>query len=941
MKTPRKKTSRRFAGGTRARSAIAALLALTLASPALALPGDLDRSYNAASHYPGYATGTGIHGYNTLGRAIANDAGRAVVAGRYQLYCDASVPCTTHFALTRYDRDGRPDPVFGDVVTRIGASSEARGVAVAPADESASTRVVAVGSSGESAAIAVYTNDGDLDTGFSGDGIHTFVVSGGPTRLDDVIVQNDGRIVAVGTTGASDSPAQIVVRFLPDGNPDLDFDEDGVVVLDEDSVGLPGATTTGTHVALQDDGKILTLGTVKAVGSSNQWFVAARLVADDGSLDTTFADGGARVDGRAWLGYGGDEDPGGIAQSSEGAIFVASVSNSFVTLYRYDASGAPDVAFSDGRGVTDDQKLGQPAVVETGTPYRVFRNIDMELDGDDRPTVVGQYAEGGPGSPFSPVWSERFVSRWTAAGYRDAEFGDMGFVRGGPATSDATVDHVSVAVDSVRGYVLVGAHFSGFEIASRFSAARYLGGPSCGDGRLDDGEVDTDGDGIEDRCDNCPRVCNPDQLDSDLDLFGADACEGPAMCPAIDQGDPGHCDGTDGSLCCVPELSAAASVGPDGPSCGIAGTTTVLASEKRVEAGGGPGTNAALELHVPAGAVDEHVTLSYTGLRSSTREGEAPAGRGTWFRSGRSSRAVIAAGEFAPLPHYSFTDRDGDGTPEHPPVVVFSWEDEDDDGRTDSEPVHRERSMNILHKERAADPDEAPSRLFQNGCARHVCGVIGADGLPTDWGTDPDPSGRGLRACCDPVGNRAYAEIGGFSAYAATDPLCPQMDRSILAVTRLDREPSKQRFSFKGSFEIVESLDSGINPAKRGFRLEVVDAAENPVALIDIPSGAYDRVTRTGWKTNRAGNRLSWKSRAGVGGVTKISIGIGGRGGPGLVSFKIGGKGVLPVGNAVLPLSARIRLDDGAYQTGHCGEVDFGAAERGDCHLDGRRVLCR
>lgn len=50
--------------------------------------------------------------------------------------------------------------------------------------------------------------------------------------------------------------------------------------------------------------------------------------------------------------------------------------------------------------------------------------------------------------------------------------------------------------------------------------------PACG-GNNDNS--DTDGDGIEDTADNCPKLSNPDQTDADSDGFG-DVCD---VCPAI------------------------------------------------------------------------------------------------------------------------------------------------------------------------------------------------------------------------------------------------------------------------------------------------------------------------------------------------------------------------------------------------------------------------
>lgn len=57
--------------------------------------------------------------------------------------------------------------------------------------------------------------------------------------------------------------------------------------------------------------------------------------------------------------------------------------------------------------------------------------------------------------------------------------------------------------------------------------------PTCAEANL--GSPDTDGDGIVDACDNCPKDANADQADADNDGMG-DACEPPVI-PPTDNGD--------------------------------------------------------------------------------------------------------------------------------------------------------------------------------------------------------------------------------------------------------------------------------------------------------------------------------------------------------------------------------------------------------------------
>src|SRR5262245_31554955 len=54
---------------------------------------------------------------------------------------------------------------------------------------------------------------------------------------------------------------------------------------------------------------------------------------------------------------------------------------------------------------------------------------------------------------------------------------------------------------------------------------------------------DSDGDGVLDDADNCPKVANADQFDADGDGIG-DACEGVIVVPGDDADDAGGGDGT-------------------------------------------------------------------------------------------------------------------------------------------------------------------------------------------------------------------------------------------------------------------------------------------------------------------------------------------------------------------------------------------------------------
>ena len=127
---------------------------------------------------------------------------------------------------------------------------------------------------------------GMLDPNFDADGIATFDVGPEGTYTGyDVAVQEDGKILFLGTAPTSEGVAAVVVRLFPDGSVDPSFGQNG-------SYFLIGANiqTDGRAMAIQPDGKIIIVGAAEV--NSEFGVVAIRLNGTDGSLDVGFGNGG-------------------------------------------------------------------------------------------------------------------------------------------------------------------------------------------------------------------------------------------------------------------------------------------------------------------------------------------------------------------------------------------------------------------------------------------------------------------------------------------------------------------------------------------------------------------------------------------------------------------------------------------------------------------------
>jgi uncharacterized delta-60 repeat protein len=284
---------------------------------------------------------------------VVQPDGKIVVAG-------GAFPLFTFlgdFELVRYNPDGTLDTSFGvgGIVTTSfpGQGSYAFDVALQP-----DGRIVAAGtdfvnfssqqSSNTDFALARYLPDGTLDTSFGSDGKVTTDFQLGNDDAFSVLIQPDGKLVAVG------SAIDIVkfydfaaARYLPDGTPDDTFGAGGKTQVDFGTFGTDVDHDQALGAALQPDGKIVAAGfTIYDLGVSSD-FALLRWNAD-GTLDTGFdGDGMQQIDFGSFA-----QEAWDVAIQPNGKIVTAGFadtesSDSDFLLARCNPDGSLDTTFSD------------------------------------------------------------------------------------------------------------------------------------------------------------------------------------------------------------------------------------------------------------------------------------------------------------------------------------------------------------------------------------------------------------------------------------------------------------------------------------------------------------------------------------------------------------------------------------------------------------------
>ncbi|MCA3749091.1 MAG: hypothetical protein IN808_08140, partial [Rubrobacter sp.] len=289
---------------------------------------------------------------------------------------------------------------------------------------------------------------GDLDTTFSSDGRLTTDFGSVTDRVNDVAIQDNGKVVAAGITQSVNGDGTIdfaLARYNPNGSLDATFGSGGRVVT-----SFGAGDDHAYAIAIQGDGKIV------VAGSSGGDFALARYRAN-GNPDTTFSG-----DGRLTTDFGSASDVAyGLALQADGRIVAAGqTSQSDFALARYNPDGTLDETF-DGAGGNGNGKV----TTELGSSEGVK---DVAIQQDGRIVVAGYTVDYAQGTDYNFA-----LARYDSSGALDATFSGDGVL-----TTDfgdhEFFDHDEAEALAVKedGSIFA-AGWSEGQASSTFALARY------------------------------------------------------------------------------------------------------------------------------------------------------------------------------------------------------------------------------------------------------------------------------------------------------------------------------------------------------------------------------------------------------------------------------------------------------------------------------------
>jgi uncharacterized delta-60 repeat protein len=257
------------------------------------------------------------------------------------------------------------------------------------------------------ASAAAHPTGGDSDAGF-GSGTPSAAretCGSGGAGAFDAARQADGELVLAGESGDAEFANFCIIRLeedgrrdpgFGDGSSDTEYSGDG-----ETEIGF-GSAEGARAVAIQPDGRAVVAGYVRE--GSGEHLALTRLDTD-GTLDTTFGDGGRRVVADA----AGAVD---VFVQADGRIVAIAAAGGGMGAVRLTADGSLDTSYGGGDGI---------AAVPPPDRLRAQETLAGALQADGKVVIAGRLFGVGP-------QSSAVAGRLNADGSVDTSFGDAGRV---------------------------------------------------------------------------------------------------------------------------------------------------------------------------------------------------------------------------------------------------------------------------------------------------------------------------------------------------------------------------------------------------------------------------------------------------------------------------------------------------------------------------------
>jgi uncharacterized delta-60 repeat protein len=204
------------------------------------------------------ADGSPDNSFSGDGRLLTNFGFKNDIANSVAIQEDGKIVAGgwagNDFSLARYNTNGTLDKTFsgdGKVSTNFanGASDSVDDIHSIALDSSG--RIVAGGTAGGDFGLARYLTDGSLDTSFGNQGLVVTSFGDGLDRIRSIAIQDDGKIVAAGEAGGDFA----VARYRSNGKLDKTFNSDGKVTSE-----LSGGDDVIKSIAIQENGAIVAVG---------------------------------------------------------------------------------------------------------------------------------------------------------------------------------------------------------------------------------------------------------------------------------------------------------------------------------------------------------------------------------------------------------------------------------------------------------------------------------------------------------------------------------------------------------------------------------------------------------------------------------------------------------------------------------------------------------